>query len=56
MHLSDDMRAELEQRLARIASEQNDDPAFVDLPLLDVGLLLACVVLAIVGTVWLQAL
>jgi hypothetical protein len=55
MHLSDDMRAELEQRLTRIALEQHDDPAFQDLPATDVVWLLAFVVLSIVGTVWLQA-
>jgi hypothetical protein len=38
--LSDDMRAELERRLALTAVEQPDDPAFRDLPALDhLGLL-----------------
>lgn len=55
MHLSDDMRAELERRLALIASEQPDDPAFRDLPTIDVAWLLALFVIAIVGTVFMQA-
>ncbi len=55
MHLSDDMRAELERRLNVIASEQQHDPAFRDLPTADVICLLVFVVLAIVGTVLLQA-
>jgi len=55
MQLSDDMRAELERRLERIAAEQPDDPAFRDLPAADVVCLLALVVFAAVGTVLLQA-
>jgi hypothetical protein len=54
MHLSDAMRAELERRLADIAREQADDPAFRDLPTTDVGWLLAFLVCSIVGTVPLQ--
>jgi hypothetical protein len=55
MQLSDDMRDELERRLTRIASEQQDDPAFRDLPATDVGLLLVFAAAAVIGTVWLQA-
>ncbi len=54
MHLSDAMRAELERRLARIAHEQAEDPAFRDLPATDVGWLVAFLVCSIVGTVLLQ--
>ncbi len=54
MHLSDDMRTELERRLEVIASEQHDDPAFRDLPTVDVISLLLLLVFAIVGTVLLQ--
>ncbi len=55
MHLSDEMRAELERRLDRIAAEQPDDLAFRDLPAADVVCLLAFVFFAAVGTVLLQA-
>jgi hypothetical protein len=55
VHLSDEMREELERRLALIASEQAGDPAFRDLPLLDVIALLAFVGLAVLVTLLLQA-
>jgi hypothetical protein len=54
MHLSDAMRAELERRLADIAREQADDPAFRDLPAADVASLVILLVGAVVGTVLLQ--
>ncbi len=56
MHLSDDMRDELERRLALIADEQADDPVFRDLPKPDVVALLVLVVASVVGTVILQVL
>jgi len=55
MQLSDDMRAELERRLERMAAEQPDDPAFRDLPAADVVCLLAFAVFATVGIVLLQS-
>lgn len=55
MHLSDAMRAELERRLACIAREQENDPAFRDLPATDVVSLVMLLVGAVVGTVLLQA-
>jgi hypothetical protein len=55
MHLSDAMRAELERRLAEIAREQADDPAFRDLPSADVAALVMLLAVAVVGTVLLQA-
>ncbi len=55
MQLSDTMRAELERRLAKSAVEQAADPAFDDLPRVDVGLLVGLVMVAIAGVFVLQA-
>jgi hypothetical protein len=53
--LSDDMRAELERRLALTAVEQPDDPAFRDLPAMDHLWLLVLLIGACVAAYVLQA-
>ncbi len=55
VQLTDDMRAELERRLALNALEQPDDPAFRDLPRIDLASLLALVAVAVAVVLLLQA-
>jgi hypothetical protein len=53
--MDEDFRRELERRLALARQEQHDDPAFADLPRLDMWLLWAILAGSLVLTWVLQA-
>ncbi len=55
MQLSETLRAELERRLTLGELERPEDPAYRDLPRIDLAWVLVLVAIAIAGVVVLQA-